>query len=209
MKILIADDHVLFRAALRQVVLQLGDDVTILEASDWQTLLESGRQNPDITLALIDLNMPGMDTFSGLELFFKSAETVPVVVVSASESVADMQRVFDAGAMGFIAKSETLPVLLNALKLVLSGGVYIPRKLIQPAATSQPERNGALLTGLTPRQMEVLKAMMQGKSNKEIAGEFQLSIVTVKVHVTAIFKTLNVHHRLQAIQLAEALGLKS
>jgi DNA-binding NarL/FixJ family response regulator len=111
--------------------------------------------------------------------------------------------------MGFIAKSETLPVLLSALKLVLSGGVYIPRKLIQPGASSQPERNGALLTGLTPRQMEVLKAMMQGKSNKEIASEFQLSIVTVKVHVTAIFKTLNVHHRLQAIQLAEALGLKS
>jgi DNA-binding NarL/FixJ family response regulator len=209
MKILIADDHVLFREALRQVVLQLGEDITILEANDWQTLLKAGQQHSDLTLALIDLNMPGLDTFTGLELFFKSAATVPVVVVSASESVADMQRVFDAGAMGFIAKSETLPVLLSALRLVLSGGVYIPRKLIQPASISQAERNGSLLAGLTPRQMEVLKAMMQGKSNKEIASEFKLSIVTVKVHVTAIFKAMNVHHRLQAIQLAEALGLKT
>jgi DNA-binding NarL/FixJ family response regulator len=209
MKILIADDHVLFREALRQVVLQLDSNILILETYDWHTLLEAGEQNPDITLALIDLNMPGMDAFTGLELFFKNASTVPVVVVSASESITDMQRVFDAGAMGYIAKSETLPVLLSALRLVLSGGVYVPRKFIQPANSSQNERNGSLLTGLTPRQIDVLKAMMQGKSNKEIASEFNLSIVTVKVHITAIFKVLNVHHRLQAIQLAEALGLKS
>jgi len=172
-------------------------------------LLEAGQQNPDVTLALIDLNMPGMDSFTGLELFFKSATTVPVVVVSASESMADMQRVFDAGAMGYIAKSETLAVLLSALRLVLSGGVYVPRKFIQPGNPNQNERNGSLLTGLTPRQIDVLKAMIQGKSNKEIASEFNLSIVTVKVHITAIFKVLNVHHRLQAIQLAEALGLKA
>lgn len=209
MKILIADDHELFREALRQVVLQLDNDILIIETYDWHTLLEAGQQHPDLTLALIDLNMPGMDAFTGLELFFKSASTVPVVVVSASESMADMQRVFDAGAMGYIAKSETLPVLLSALRLVLSGGVYVPRKFIQPGNPSQNERNGSLLTGLTPRQVDVLKAMMQGKSNKEIASEFNLSIVTVKVHITAIFKVLNVHHRLQAIQLAEALGLKS
>ena len=209
MKILIADDHVLFREALRQVVLQLDNDITIIETHDWHSLLAAGQQNPDLTLALIDLNMPGMDAFTGLELFFKSATTVPVVVVSASESMADMQRVFDAGAMGYIAKSETLAVLLSALRLVLSGGVYVPRRFTQTANLSQNERNASLLTNLTPRQIDVLKAMMQGKSNKEIASEFNLSIVTVKVHITAIFKVLNVHHRFQAIQLAESLGLKA
>lgn len=207
MKILIADDHELFREALRQAVLQLGDAVTILEAHDWQTALLLGKQNPDFSLALIDLTMPGMDAFYGLEVFVRSAQTVPVVIISASESVSDMQRVFDAGAMGFIAKSETTSVLLSALRLVLSGGLYIPRKLIQQRASLQPELNNKLYPyGLTPRQSEVLKAMMQGKSNKEIAGEFKLSVVTVKVHVSAIFKTLNVHGRLQAIQLIQNLA---
>jgi DNA-binding NarL/FixJ family response regulator len=210
MKILIADNHALFREALVKVVQQLGDEVTVLEAHDWLTTLATGRQNPDIALALIDLSMPEMVAFSGLEAFLEGAETVPVVVISASESVFDMQRVFDAGAMGFIAKSESTAVLLSALRLVLSGGVYIPRKLIQQPASVQHERGeGAVHLGLTPRQFEVLKAMMQGKSNKEIACEFHLSIVTVKVHATAIFKTLNVHGRMQAVQHAQNLGLKS
>lgn len=210
MKILIADDHTLFREGLRQVVQQLADEISILEAHDWQTLLTSGAQNTDLALALIDLNMPGMDAFSGLEAFFQCAETVPVVVVSASESVFDMQRAFDAGAMGFITKSETTPVILSALRLVLSGGVCVPKKLIHQTASVQHERNGAALPfGLTPRQFEVLKAMMLGKSNKEIASEFNLSVVTVKVHVSAIFKTLNVHGRLQAIQHVQNLSLNS
>lgn len=210
MKILIADDHTLFREGLRHVALQLGAEISILEAHDWQTLLAIGSQNPDIALALIDLNMPGMEAFSGLAEFFHCAETVPVVVVSASESVFDMQRSFDAGAVGFIAKSETTPVILGALRLVLSGGVYVPRKLIHQPASVQHERNGATLPfGLTPRQFEVLKALMQGKSNKEIASEFNLSVVTVKVHLSAIFKALNVHDRLQATQLVHNLGLKS
>jgi DNA-binding NarL/FixJ family response regulator len=209
MQILIADDHALFREALRQVVLQLGDDVSVVETHDWQTALALGKQNPGLVLALIDLNMPGMDSFSGLDAFLRCAETVPVVVISASESVVDMQRVFDAGAMGYIAKSETTMVLLSALRLVLSGGVYVPLKLVQQPATVLPEREIASNFGLTPRQYEVLKAIIRGKSNKEIASEFNLSVVTVKVHVSAIFKTLNVHGRLQVIQHVQKQGLKS
>ena len=163
MKILIADDHVLFRAALRQVVLQLDNDISIIETHDWHSLLEAGKQYPDLTLALIDLNMPGMETFTGLELFFKNATTVPVVVVSASESMADMQRVFDAGAMGYIAKSETLAVLLSALRLVLSGGVYVPRRFTQTANPNQNERNASLLTNLTPRQNRCAKSNDAGE----------------------------------------------
>lgn len=209
MKFLIADDHALFREALRQVVLQLDDQASILETHDWQTTLALGKQNLDIALALIDLSMPGMDAFSGLDAFLRCAETVPVAVISASESVLDMQRVFDAGVMGFIAKSETTAVLLSALRLVLSGGVYVPRKLVQQPASLPPERESALNFGLTPRQYDVMKAIVLGKSNKEIASEFNLSVVTVKVHVSAIYKTLNVHGRLQAIQQVLKLGFKS
>ena len=204
MKILIADDHTLFREALRQVVQQLDDDVTVLEACDWLTTVEMGKQNQDISLALVDLKMPGMQEFAGLAAFIHFAETVPVVVVSGSESVFDMQRVFNAGAMGFIAKNESMDVFLSALRLVLSGGFYVPQKLIQrPVSTEQRQQEGATQFGLTPRQFEVLKALIQGMSNKEIAHELSLSEVTVKVHISAIFKTLNVTNRLQAIQFAQ------
>lgn len=205
MKILIADDHTLFREALRQVVQQLDDDVTVIEAADWNTVMEMGKQNPDIALALVDLKMPGMQEFAGLDAFLQLTETVPVVVVSASESVFDMQRVFNAGAMGFIAKNETMGVFLSALRLVLSGGFYVPQKLIQRPVSVEPVLGGAALFGLTPRQFEVLKAMIHGMSNKEIANQLNLSEVTVKVHISAIFKTLNVTNRLQAIQLAQNL----
>ena len=129
MKILVADDHALFREGLRQMVQQLADTVSVLGAHDWQTTLAQAAQNLD--LALIDLNMPGMETFAGLEAFLDRAETVPVVVVSASESLIDMKRALDAGAMGYIAKSEPTPVVLNALRLVLSGGIYVPPRLVQ------------------------------------------------------------------------------
>lgn len=205
MKILIADDHALFREALRQVVQRLGDDVTVLEAQDWNAAVEMGRQNPDIALALVDLKMPGMHEFAGLDAFLLLTETVPVVVVSASESVFDMQRVFNAGAMGFVAKNETMDVFLGALRLVLSGGFYVPQKLIQRPVSVENRPDGAALFGLTPRQFEVLKVMLHCKSNKEIAVELNLSEVTVKVHISAIFKTLNVTNRLQAIQLAQNL----
>jgi DNA-binding NarL/FixJ family response regulator len=205
MKILIADDHTLFREALRQVVRQLDDNVTVLEAHDWNAAVEMGKQNPDIALALVDLKMPGMQEFAGLDAFLLLTDTVPVVVVSASESVFDMQRVFDAGAMGFIAKNETMDVFLSALRLVLSGGFYVPQKLIQRPVSVESRQDGAALFGLTPRQFEVLKAMMHGLSNKEIANRLNLSEVTVKVHISAIFKSLNVTNRLQAIQLAQNL----
>lgn len=205
MKILIADDHTLFRGALSQVVQQLDDDVMVLEAHDWHTTVEMGKQHPDIALALIDLKMPGMQEFAGLGAFLLLARSAPVVVVSASESVFDMQRVFDTGAKGFIAKNETMDVFLSALRLVLAGGFYVPQKLIQRPLSVEPRQGGSALFGLTPRQFEVLQAMMQGKSNKEIASQLNLSEVTVKVHISAIFKSLNVTNRLQAIQLAQNL----
>ena len=209
MKILIADDHALFREGLRQIVQTLADKADILEAYDWQTALAQVAQEPDIALALIDLNMPGMEAFTGLKTFLDRAETVPVVVISASESVLDMKRALDAGAMGYIAKSEARPVVLSALRLVLSGGIYVPPRLIQSPLSSQSDRDSTQPFGLTPRQFEVLNALVQGKSNKQIARDLNLSGATVKAHVGAIFKTLNVSNRLQAIRIAENVGIRS
>ena len=147
MKILVADDHALFREGLRPVVQQLGADVTMLEAHDWQSALVLMTQQPDMALALIDLTMPGSEAFAGLKTLLDRAETVPVVVVSASESVLDMKRVLDAGAMGYLAKSEMAGVVLSALRLVLSGGIYIPPRLIRSSSHRPQDRNAMLLFG--------------------------------------------------------------
>ncbi|MGV8933747.1 MAG: response regulator transcription factor [Gallionellaceae bacterium] len=205
MKILVADDHDLFRKGMHHVLEQLADHVEILEAFDWQSALTLVTQNPD--LAIIDLNMPGMESFSGLDAFLRLAETVPVVVISGSENLVDMRRSLDAGVMGYIAKSEHSPIVLSALRLVLSGGIYVPPKLVQPATAGQANQSHTLPFGLTPRQYEVLQMLLQGKSNKEIAQALILSTITVKAHIGAIFKTLRVDNRAQAIRAVEGVKI--
>lgn len=207
MKILIADDHALYRGALAQIVQQLGEGVATFEAHDWNSALELAAQHPDLTLAVLDLSMPDMESFIGLEQFLECAQFTPVVVVSASESVQDMRRALDAGAMGYIAKSESTPILLRALGLVLSGGIYIPPRLLQSRAAVPPRNNSPTPRELTPQQTKVLRAISQGKSNKEIAQEMGLSVATIKAHTGAIFKTLNVTRRFEAIRAAESIGL--
>lgn len=202
MKILVADDHDLFREGISRLALQLDGSAEVLEASDWQVALQIVANEPDLALALVDLNMPEMKAFDGLESLMARAETVAVVVISASENLMDMKRVLDLGAMGYILKSEPTPVILNALRLIMAGGIYIPPRLVQtPSANNvgSASNKPALPFGLTPRQYDVLQVMLQGKSNKEIARELDLSDVTVKAHIGAIFKALNVSTRAQAI----------
>lgn len=196
MKILVADDHALFRAGLRLVVDQL--EAEMLEAHDWQSARAAVVAQPDIRLALVDLSMPGMASFAGLADLLDCAATIPVVVVSASESVLDMRRVLDSGAAGYLAKSETAAVMLGAMQLVLAGGVYVPPRLLLTG-----NGNGLLPLGLTARQAEILRAMVQGKSNKVIAQDLDLSVATVKAHVGAIFKALNVSSRAEAVRVME------
>ena len=201
MKILIADDHALYRKGMRDLFQQLdASAIEILEAGDWQTAFAQMMRHPDSALAVIDLHMPGMDAFEGLQAFLDRNETVPVVVLSASESPLDMKRALDAGAMGYIAKSETAAVMTGALRLVLSGGIYIPPKLIQSSAFAQAARSSGLPFGLTPRQYDVLNLLAQEKPNKTIAQELKMSERTVKAHVGAIFKALGVVNRRQAVK---------
>ncbi len=230
MRILIADDHELFRDGLRLVLSNLGPDVTVVEAGTYDetlTLLRSGGQDGTdaIGVVLLDLVMPGMRWAEGLAALKTTAPEVPVVILSASQDRRLVLETVRLGASGFIPKTSSSKVMLSALQLVLSGGIYLPPSLI---ATDDPGGNddpATLLAAahavppndappadaplLTPRQREVLALLGQGKSNKEIARLLDLSEGTVKLHVTAILKSLNVSNRTGAVVAASRLGLTS
>lgn len=200
MKILLADDHDLYRAGLAHVLGEISCEVC--EARNWRDACTLVEAHPELALAIVDLRMPGDDCFIELKRFLAQAQTIPVVVLSASENRIDMKRSLDAGAAGYIAKGEQTAVMISALKLVLAGGIYVPPSLVQTSAAQITE--GAVLPhGLTQRQYDALALLTQGKSNREIANELGLSIVTVKAHVGAVFRALRVSSREEVIALLQ------
>lgn len=211
MKILIADDHELFRDGLRHVLDQLGGPLSIVEASDFKQAVEAVERETDIDIVLLDLSMPGMTWSEGLQrLKDLLPDTVPIIVLSASDDRRHVLQAVNMGAAGFIPKTSSSRVMLSALKLVLSGGVYLPPALLDHANHGDgmgPMTNESTVSFLTPRQREVLTLLGQGKSNKEIARVLQLAEGTVKLHVTAILKALNVNNRTRAVVAASQLGL--
>lgn len=211
MKVLLADDHPLMREGVRHVLAQLDEPVAILEAHDYPSLFEQAGAHADLDLALVDLNMPGLPGIQGVAQFRSRFPDVPLVVLSASESHHDIQRVLDAGALGYIPKASPPAVMLSALNLVLSGGVYVPALMLEPDSglTAHDAAEFAALrhTGLTTRQMEVLRLLVQGCPNKIIARTLDLTEGTVKIHVTAIFRTLGVNNRTEAVLAFQRLGL--
>jgi DNA-binding NarL/FixJ family response regulator len=215
MKILVVDDHPLIREALRHVLLGLDPKLSLLEAEDCPSAQALAQANPDLALVLLDLSLPGASGFSALELFREQFESVPVVVLSASDERDVVIRALDAGAMGFIPKTSSNEVMLNALRLVLSGGVYVPPQALGQADSVEhatratpPAPVTPTQIGLTERQAEVLALMLQGKPNKLICRELDLAEGTVKIHVTAILKALNVANRTQAVIAASRIGLR-
>jgi DNA-binding NarL/FixJ family response regulator len=194
-KILLADDHALFREGVKQLLARLHPRAQVMEAANGAEVLHAARAQQDFDLVLLDLAMPGVDGFSGLAAFRAHAPSTPVVVLSASEDAADVRAALDGGASGFIPKSSASEVILGALRLVLAGGVYVPPMLLGGLA----QATKADLDALTPRQREVLALLAQGLSNKKIGDTLGLSEATVKQHVSAILKTLNVGNRMQAV----------
>jgi len=218
LKILIVDDHPLIREALRQVLQALDRQLELLEAQSGDEALDLTRLNQDISLILLDLALPGVDGFEVLRRLRDGFPGIPVVVVSAYDNAEMVTRVIDAGAMGFIPKTSTTPILLNALRLVLSGGVYLPPEVLRrhgaiaaaapllaagPAQLRDPRE-----IGLTKRQAQVLALLVQGNPNKLICRELNLAEGTVKIHVTAVLKALGVTNRTQAVIAVGKLGLK-
>jgi DNA-binding NarL/FixJ family response regulator len=214
MKILVIDDHVLIREAMRGVLRELkGDAAVILEAADWRQAMRQIEQNPDVELVLLDLGLPDRDGLEMLSDLGKRYPTISVVVLSAQQDRDTVMKVLDLGALGFIPKSGQREVMLSAFNLIFSGGIYIPPEILNrrepataPRAAPAPLKTRADL-GLTERQIEVLALMMQGKSNKAISRVLDLAEPTVKIHVSAILKALKVANRTEAVIAATALGL--
>jgi DNA-binding NarL/FixJ family response regulator len=217
-KILVVDDHVLIREALRGVLKEVKGDAVVLEASSCSQAMRVIAEHPGLDLILLDLHLPDRDGFSVLTELGESHPAISVVVLSAQQDSASVAKALDLGAMGFIPKSGRLEVMVSALQLVFSGGRYIPPEILArpeppaPQDEKQPAPHRPAVSpadiGLTERQVDVLALMMQGKSNKAICRALNLAEPTVKNHVTAILKALNVSNRTEAVIAVGELGWK-
>jgi DNA-binding NarL/FixJ family response regulator len=197
-KILLVDDHALFRAGLRMLLAALGKDLVIREAGSAPEALAALDAERDITLCLLDLSLKTSD---GLSLLKTLKETIPdlvVVVVSGADSSLMIRDCIEAGAMSFIPKSAAPEVLTCALQQVLKGEVYLPQEIALDTEVAPP-------APLTPRQREVLKYLSQGLPTKLIARQLSLSEYTVKEHIASIFQALHVRNRTEAVIRASRL----
>jgi DNA-binding NarL/FixJ family response regulator len=201
MKFLIVDDHALLRDGLTALLAHFGPDTQVLAAADGAAALEIAARERDIDIAIVDLAMPGLGGAALIEALAERHPDLPLVVLSASESAADVRRVMALGALGYVPKSASPETLLSAFKLVLAGELYVP-----PLVLEEPNpRSAADATAkLTPRQADVLACMCRGLSNKAAARELSMSEKTVKAHVTAILRTLGAANRTQAVTIARA-----
>ncbi|KEA64310.1 Transcriptional regulator, LuxR family [Marinobacterium lacunae] len=210
-KIIIADDHPLFRAALKQAVTQAVPGVTILEADTLAAVQETVEAHVDADLVLLDIHMPGAQGFSGLVFLRGQHPGIPVVVVSGSEEPQVMKRAIDFGASGFIPKSAPLEVISEAIAAVLQGDEWLPQEIsdsLDDLVTEEDQKFAAALASLTPQQFRVLTMLTEGLLNKQIAYELSVSEATIKAHVTAILRKLGVHSRTQAVIAAQRLGVE-
>ncbi len=194
-RVLIADDHPLYCDALRAVVPQACPGADISEANSQEQVLSTVAAGREFSLVLLDLNLPGATGLSCLTALKKAAPTTPIVVVSAVGDPKIMQDAIMGGASAFIPKSAPGQVLINALRVILAGGTYMPTGIV---AALRGGDGGPARNELTLRQRRVLELLSTGLSNKRIARALDISEITVKAHVTAIFRKLGVTNRVQA-----------
>ena len=209
-KFLIADDHPLFREAIGSVIQSTFEGSEIIECESLDEAAEQAAALDDLDLILLDLNMPGMDGLNGLMRMRNESPLVPAVIVSAEEEKSVVLQAITYGAIGFITKSSPRTQMAQALQQILGGNVYLPTDVIHgtassaKATTSRPAARDEsispeMLESLTRRQLKVLERMAMGESNKQIAYNLSIAETTVKAHVSAILRTLNVHNRIQAV----------
>ncbi|MFY9180418.1 MAG: response regulator transcription factor [Venatoribacter sp.] len=209
-KIIIADDHPLFRAAMQQAVKQLLPEAGIEQAESLPDLQQVVETHKDADLILLDLQMPGAHGFSGLVFLRSHYPEIPVIVVSACEDANVMCQAIDHEASGYICKSSSLEQIADAIEMVLNGDIYLPEK----ARRHQHQPNQASLdlanrlASLTPQQFRVLSMMTEGLLNKQIAYDLDVSEATIKAHVTAIFRKLGVRTRTQAVIAVQSLDIE-
>ncbi len=206
-RIVIVDDHPLFRGALRQALSAEHRDGDIFEASGLDELMSYLDRSVEADLVLLDLAMPGVQGLSGLLLVRTQHPAVPVVVVSASDDPKTIRHAMDFGASGFVPKSQPVDRIRQAVKTVLEGGIWTPPGLDLSAVADKETRDlAARLATLTPQQVRVLMMLGEGLLNKQIAYKLNVSEATIKAHVSAILQKLGVDSRTQAVIAIGRLG---
>ena len=206
-RLVIADDHPLFRDALRQAVASVVPTAKIDEAGTFDELTALLEQDSDVDLVLLDLTMPGISGFSGLIYLRAQYPAIPVVVVSASDDVGTIRRSLDFGASGFIPKRFGVETLRDAIVKVMDGDIWIPPDTdLSSAADPDMTRLRDRLMTLTPQQVRVLMMLSEGLLNKQIAYELGVSEATIKAHVSAILQKLGVESRTQAVIAAAKIS---
>ena len=213
MHLLIVDNHGLFRQGLKLLLAGLAQSVEFHEADGVSSALAFAEQpdGPRADLVLLELDLPGCSGTQALEAVRRALPQARFVVLSGADHPGLIRRAIDKGASGFVSKASSTPVLLAALQLVMSGGIYLPldvlREAESPEAPIARRSRRALLSQLTLRQREVLIGLMQGKPNKAIAREIGISESTVKLHMSTMFRVLGVRNRTQAAYVGAQLGL--
>lgn len=211
MRILIVDDHPIYRKGLVTLLAQMEPDGALLQAKDAAEAMVIIAEHDDLNVVILDLLMPGMDGLRAIAEFGRIRPELPVIILSSSENPADVRLALANGALGYVPKSAAEHTLVSAIRVVLNGDVYVPPLVMVETASiasrplksaAQPER-----PVLTDRQIEILRWISVGQPNKIIAAELDLSEKTVKSHITAIFRALNVVNRSQAAVAGREAGL--
>jgi DNA-binding NarL/FixJ family response regulator len=207
-KLIITDDHPLFRAALMEAVKRHAPSCEFLEASSFEQLQTLLEDHADADLLLMDLHMPGTTGLSGLAYLCGHYPALPVIMVSANDDPAVIRRAITDGAAGFISKSADTATIVEGISQVLDGETYAPIDLSAQSNEDTEEAQLARRVGeLTPQQYKVLQMLTQGLLNKQIAYELNVTEATVKAHVTAIMRKLGVSNRTQAVTLYSQLAV--
>jgi len=210
MKILLADDHPMVRDGMRTLLRKLDDHVTLLEAQDYPGVFRLADEHTDLDLVLLDLYMPGNPGVDGIRQFRARYPGLALVVMSAADEPEDIQRIASLGALGYILKSSTSQLILSALRLIIAGGTYFPTSSLaerQPQGGRRIDPNQKL-AALTERQLSVLRELVAGKSNHQIAESLQVTEGTVKIHLTSIFRILRVNNRTEALLAAQRMSIR-
>ncbi|MEG3760123.1 response regulator transcription factor [Pseudoalteromonas carrageenovora] len=207
---LIADDHPLFREALKGALSARFEGLEVFESSDFDSTLQVLSEQEDLDILLLDLHMPGNGDLYGLIRIREDYPSLPIAVVSGSEDVNIVSKVMGYGAMGFIPKSSSSDDIASAINQILEGDTWLPKELKNKVAEIEGEDReiAAQVASLTPQQYRVLQYLHEGLLNKQIAYELHISEATVKAHITAIFRKLGVYNRTQAVLIAAKLQLE-
>lgn len=196
LRVVIADDHALIRELLERQLVELFDDVRVLHAASLQQVLDLARAPDPVDLVLLDLRMPGMNGFAGLQAVRKALPAVPVAILSGQVDPQTIREALQAGAAGYLPKTMRAAAMLTALRLILAGERYIPDTALGGDAPAAP---GA--ADLSRREQDVVGLLLRGDTNKEIARSLAIEEVTVALHLRSIYRKLGVRNRTQAVRL--------